>query len=152
MSKTGFCSADLSYRNTNEANYILDTYSKSTKQQPDVSLSLPSRSIFKKGVITDWDMSISKLINAIDSKDKIESIERMTKRKYNSSDNSSTRINTNNLIITFKGTQLPTRINIYSGLTFLNIRPYIPAVKQCHNCYKFHHFRQYCHKKKTDYV
>jgi len=93
-----------------------------------VSLTIPYRVAFKKRVI-DWDMSLLKLINTIDNKDKIISIKRITKKKFITANNSAKRINTNNIIIIFKGSELPTRVNIYNGLTYLNIRPYILTVK-----------------------
>lgn len=56
-------------------------------------------------------------------------------------------IDTNFFIIIFKGRVLPNSVSLYDGLVNLRIRPYIPAVKQCYNCYRFGHTKAVCRNK-----
>lgn len=87
--KTGFCTADFIFRNVHNANIFLDYYEicNLKKENNGISFIIFTRSIIKKAVVIDWDISISKFINAIDNKEKIIAINRMTKRKYNAEDN-----------------------------------------------------------------
>lgn len=96
--------------------------------------------MYRKGIVSDWDISIPKLIDAIDHKEKIIAIERMTKRKFNTNDKTLIRVDTNNLMITYKGTNLPTRVNLYGRLTSFNIRSYMFL---WYNCYRYGHFKQF---------
>ena len=44
--------------------------------------------------------------------------------------------------ITFKGQDLPDRV--YIGGAFCKVKPYIPPLNQCVNCWKFGHPAKYC--------
>lgn len=83
----------------------------------------------------------------MDNKVNVISIERILKRIYNKTNKSTTWCNTNNFVLVLKGRSLPAHISLYDELVKLKIRPYIPAVKQCYNCYRFRHTKAVCRSK-----
>lgn len=101
----------------------------------------------KKEVISDWDMSLLKLSEALDDKNKIISAEKTRKRIFNGETKTFEWIDTKNILVTFEGNELPEKLSLYEDLTAIRVRPYIPAVKQCFKCYKYGHIKQYCKKE-----
>lgn len=55
---------------------------------------------------------------------------------------------TDNLIVTFDSNNLPNEIKLYNGMVNLRVRPFVEAVKQCFNCFKFGHVKIACRAKK----
>src|SRR5215469_14854446 len=52
------------------------------------------------------------------------------------------RVNTSTMILTFKGTYLPSYI--YAGYMRMKVRAYIPPPKRCFKCQKYGHFQSTC--------
>ena len=52
---------------------------------------------------------------------------------------------TNTVIVTFNGDTRPDKL--YVGLCRVSVRPYIPNPRQCYNCYKFRHTKNFCREK-----
>ena len=52
---------------------------------------------------------------------------------------------TNNVILTFDGTDLPTEVNV--GYVKVRVRPYIPAPMRCFRCQRFGHTKTNCRGK-----
>ncbi|KOX71827.1 hypothetical protein WN51_03638, partial [Melipona quadrifasciata] len=53
-----------------------------------------------------------------------------------------------NVLITFEGSVLPEKIQLY-GLLRKTITPYIESVKTCRNCYKYGHVTKFSRSPKT---
>lgn len=48
------------------------------------------------------------------------------------------------ILAIFEGDSLPTRLYLGNGLVSIRVEPYIEATRQCHNCYRFGHFKDNC--------
>lgn len=44
----------------------------------------------------------------------------------------------------WEGSEVPSQIRIYDGLSGLNVRPFYDTVLQCFRCYSFGHTAKYC--------
>lgn len=100
-----------------------------------------------KGIISDWPKGIPELFDALDARNNIIKIERMKKRVWNKENNVSNYVASDNIVITFKGKSITEYVSIYDKMCFLRVRPYIEAVKQCYNCYRYGHFKRSCKNK-----
>lgn len=144
--KTGFNTANLYYDKVSAANEILDAQLKENRCDKDISYKIAITKYKKKGVISGWDLPIENLWEAIDEKEKIDSMERMTKKVYNKQNEEWEVKETNNVMIVFSEEKLPDKLDIYGGLTHIRVRTFIPAVQQCHNCYKYGHVKKFCRR------
>ncbi|KAL6420760.1 hypothetical protein ACFW04_013873 [Cataglyphis niger] len=97
-------------------------------------LDIMERFTRRKGVISDWDLSLQKFSEALDDNNKT--------KVYDWKD-------TSNIVVTFEGNELPVQLSLFDGLTFIRVKPYIPTVKQC---YKYDHIKQFCKKEYIAYV
>src|SRR5215469_976864 len=57
------------------------------------------------------------------------------------------RVNTSTMILTFKGTHLPSYT--YAGYMRIKVRAYIPPPRRCFKCQKYGHFQSTCKQKET---
>src|SRR5215469_5176702 len=57
------------------------------------------------------------------------------------------RVNTSTMILTFKGTYLPSYI--YAGYMRIKVRAYIRPPRRCFKCQKYGHFQSTCKQKET---
>jgi len=74
-------------------------------------------------------------------------IDRLEKRTYNREKQESMMFDTNNLIIVWEGNYRPDKISLCGGMMTLRVRPFVEAVRQCLNCYKFGHVKAGCKAK-----
>lgn len=140
VSKAGFRAVDLYFDSCDKANRLLNDNNLKAKIMCDII----DRNAFSRGVISDLDGDLRKLGEAIVNKGSIENIERMVVRKFDYSEKKVIFCNTNNYIIKFKGRSSPEFIELYNGLVKIKVRPFIPSVKQCFNCYQFGHTKSSC--------
>ncbi|KYQ58421.1 Nucleic-acid-binding protein from mobile element jockey [Trachymyrmex zeteki] len=102
------------------------------------------RVMYTRGVISDWSSSIPELWQAIVNKENIIKLECMYRRKWDEKSNKSANVKLDNIVITMKGENLCREISIFDNRVKLRVRPYIQSVRQCYNCYKFGHIKQFC--------
>ncbi|KMQ84913.1 nucleic-acid-binding protein from mobile element jockey [Lasius niger] len=145
--KSGFNSIDLYYDSIIKANKCLDLNKGILREEQDIWFDIMERIARRKEVISDWDMSLLKLSEALDDKNKIISAEKMRKQIFNGETKTFEWIDIKNILVTFERNELPEKLSLYEGLTAIRVRPYIPAVKQCFKCYKYGHIKQYCKKE-----
>ncbi|XP_029679912.1 uncharacterized protein LOC115245644 isoform X1 [Formica exsecta] len=135
--KSGFNAVDLYYDNILNANKCLDFYKGIPRDEQDIWFDIIERIVRRKGVISDWDMSLQRFGEALDDKNKIICAENIRKRVYNNELQVYEWKDTRNIVVTFEDNKLPEQLSIYEGLTNIRVRPYIPTVKQCYKCYKY---------------
>lgn len=111
--KTGFRSADLHYYKIEKANKVY----KEMMKMEGIECNILDKNLEAWGVIQDWDDKVIQLAEAIDDKKHLNSIERITYRKYDREikDKFET-VATKNLLIKFNGRTIPDFITIYGGL------------------------------------
>ncbi|KYN29938.1 Nucleic-acid-binding protein from mobile element jockey [Trachymyrmex cornetzi] len=102
------------------------------------------RGIYSRGVISDWPSSIPDLWQAMVNKESVIKLERMYRRKWDEKLKKSINVKTDNIVIIMKGENLCREISIFDSRVKLRVRPYIQSVRQCYNCYKFGHIKQFC--------
>lgn len=98
-----------------------------------------------------WDQELKLKILAealVNEKKNIIQIEKMKRRYYESKKKEVMTKFTDNLIVIFNGNNLPNEIKIYNRLVNLRVGPFIEAVKQCFNCFKFGHIKSAYRAKK----
>lgn len=147
MREAGFNIIDLYFDSVITANTCLDIESRIPRDEQSVWFEIMERNKSRKGVITDWDMSLKKFSEALCKDSNIKTAEKMHKRIYSSEKKNYIWKETNNIIITVEGSTLSEEIKLYDGLATMKVRPYIPAVKQCFNCYRFGHTKAFCRKQ-----
>lgn len=116
------------------------------EEETHVNYSIPRRASRRKGVILDWDqeLSLMDLAEAMVYKEGLISLERM-KRKYIDSVTREAKVKyLDKVIVTYKGSHLPRNTPIYGDMITLRIRPYIEPIRQCFNCFKFGHKKDWC--------
>lgn len=149
MKITGFNKTEVKFRNRIEANRCIDLVTKQDKKI--IEARIPSRVTRRKGVIMNWDQELELKILAetlVNEKKDIIQIKKMKRRYYDADKKEVMTKFTDNLIVTFDGNNLPNEIKIYNRLVNLRVRPFIEAVKQCFNCFKFGHIKSVCRAKK----
>lgn len=94
----------------------------------------------------DWDqeLSIMELVDAIPNKENIISLERMKSRYLDQITKEVKEKYLDKIIITYEGEYLPKSVNLYNNSVALRIRPFIEPVRQCFNCFKFGHKKEWC--------
>lgn len=136
--------ARIKFRNKAAANECLTFFEVHNKL---VSVYIDNREVMHKGIISDWPKGIPELFDALDSRNNIIKMERIKKRVWNRDNNIANYVASDNIAITFKGKNITEYVSIYDKMCFLSVRPYIEAVKQCYNCYRYGHFKRSCRNK-----
>ncbi|XP_071641713.1 uncharacterized protein [Temnothorax longispinosus] len=137
--------ARLKFKNDEEANRCIERLNKEYKDKLQVYID--NRSRYCKGVIADWPYSIEELWENLVRKDNILQLEVMKKRIYNREMKKIEIKETDNIIITIKGSKLPERFSIFEGFGSLKVRPYVEPVSQYFRCFKYGHFKNNCKSK-----
>ncbi|KYN28601.1 Nucleic-acid-binding protein from mobile element jockey [Trachymyrmex cornetzi] len=78
------------------------------------------------------------------NKESVIKLERMYRRKWDEKSKKSINVKSDNIVIIMKGENLCREISIFDSRVKLRVRPYIQSVRQCYNCYKFGHIKQFC--------
>lgn len=136
--------ARIRFSNKDLANKCLNFFETHNKL---VSAYIDNREIMYKGIVSDWPKGIPELFEALDCRDKVIKMERLKKRTWNKENNIANLIATDNIVITFRGKNITEYVSIYDKKCFMRVRPFIEAVKQCYNCYKYGHFKRACRNK-----
>lgn len=68
----------------------------------------------------------------------------MRRKKWDNTNKKLTEEDTDKLIITSEGREPINKIGLYNDLIFLKVRPYVEAVKQCYNCFRYGHLKIHC--------
>lgn len=98
---------------------------------------------FCKGVITCFDLkdtSEEEIVEGLSSSGVVGAFRIRSRRKDES-------IATNNIILTFDSTELPTEVIV--GYIRVKVRPYIPNPMRCFRCQRFGHTKTYCRNRLT---
>lgn len=115
---TGFSRAEMITRNRDNANKLLR---KGTSEGSCMYTSIPYRTKYRKGVITEWEGSIEELREQLSSK---------------------------TILIKFQGDSLPTKLLIGYGHVWIKVEPFVESVKQCYKCLRFGHTQTKCRNQK----
>ncbi|XP_071578331.1 uncharacterized protein [Temnothorax nylanderi] len=134
--------ATAEFKDFRDANCALDKI-ESLENPVKLRANLEQRSVICKGVISDWPSSIPDLWKNIRDRSRILSLERMYRRKWDAINNKTTLLATDNIIITFKDNKIRD-LAIFSNGINLRVRPYVPQVRQCFNCFRFGHTKLNC--------
>lgn len=106
----------------------------------------------RKGVVLDWDqqLDLMEMVEAIAIKEKeaIVCLERMKTRYMDQVTKDIKEKYLDKIIVTFEGEYLPARLGLYRNTIYLKVRPFIEPVKQCFNCFKFRHKKEWCKGEK----
>lgn len=141
----GYNRSEIHIKDVVTANKILDL------KESDIEYYVPGRAKRIKGVLIDWDseLPLHELYEAMTETERrgIIQIERLKKRIYNREKQESLMIDTNNLVMTWEGNARPDKISLCGGMMSLRVRPFVEAVRQCFNCFKFGHVKAVCRAK-----
>lgn len=142
----GYNSVELIFNNREEANncIIRDRETDSNGEIKRIEFYKTERNKIYKGVIKDWDRSMTRmeLVDAIDDKSRIISMERISRRYYDREEKTTKKKYRDDiLIIILEEEQITKEIKIYKNITSLKIRPYVEPVNQCFNCFKYGHVK-----------
>ncbi|XP_024870002.1 uncharacterized protein LOC112453444 [Temnothorax curvispinosus] len=135
-------SAEALFKDIYDANSALEKIN-SLKNPVKLTANVEQRNVICKGVISDWPSSIPALWDNICDRSRIVSLERMLRRKWDPNNNKTTYCSTDNIIITFKDSNIRNLAIFASGIG-LRVRPFVQQVRQCFNCYKFGHTKLNC--------
>jgi len=138
--------AEVKFKNVNDANFCLNAVKRNKKV--GLETSIDRREVSVRGVVTDWPDNILEFWEAVNEKEEILKIEKMITRKWNNTEKKYSYYDTGNLIITFKGNKLPERLWLWEQIVTINVRPYIPAVRQCFKCLRYGHIKALCKSEK----
>nr|XP_034184587.1 uncharacterized protein LOC117606338 [Osmia lignaria] len=106
---------------------------------------LPERKRVRKGVITDWEESVSELEEAIMPGQGELTFEKLRKRVVK--DGKAEWVDGLAILVTIKGGHLPTELKIGHGHVGVRVYSYVEAVKQCLRCFAFGHVQIQCRNK-----
>lgn len=93
----------------------------------------------------DWnqELSLMDLVEAILNNENI-SLERMKTRYVDPITKEVKEKYLDKIIVTYEGEHLPRSTYIYGNTIALRIRPFTELVRQCFNCFKFGHKKNWC--------
>lgn len=130
----------VTVNNFNTANKILNNTEFLTSN--GFIAYIPESLVYRKGIVRNVDpnFTIEEIKVHIKSYIEISNIRRMTRRVTDN--NGAHYINTETLVLTFRGQTLPDSISIYGARC--KVLPYIYKVIQCSNCFRFGHHQQLC--------
>ncbi|XP_076388411.1 uncharacterized protein LOC105664168 [Megachile rotundata] len=100
---------------------------------------------YRRGIIYEWEDSVEELQEEAMPGQGVFTLERMKKRRV--VDGKVTYQVMKTIMITFKGSILPTRLLIGQGHIDIKIEPYVEPVKQCYKCLKFGHYQAACREE-----
>ncbi|XP_071575225.1 uncharacterized protein [Temnothorax nylanderi] len=129
-------SAEAEFTDYLEANLALEAIEKIPSK---LKAFMEQRSMISKGVIADWPSSIRDLWSVIQDRSGIIGLERMYRRKWDSIEKKTTLSETDNIIVTFKGTGIRD-LKIFTNNVGLKVRPFVPQTRQCFNCFSARRF------------
>ncbi|XP_071575008.1 uncharacterized protein [Temnothorax nylanderi] len=129
-------SAEAEFTDYLEANLALEAIEKIPSK---LKAFMEQRSMISKGVIADWPSSIKDLWSVIQDRSGIIGLERMYRRKWDSIEKKTTLSETDNIIVTFKGTGIRD-LKIFTNNVGLKVRPFVPQTRQCFNCFSARRF------------
>lgn len=147
----GFNVVDMEFENIYEANRCLDRYAVMNEEDKRIEVRIIERNMKSKGVIKDWelDMPLGDLVKAIDDKRGIISVERMRTRYFDKQESLTKWKFSPYIIITMEGNVLPRELKLWNGTTGIKIRPFVEQARQCYNCYKYGHFKNFVRGKRN---
>lgn len=140
----GLDSANVRFEDIHEANRFLNRLYVVPEDVKQIEAKIRLNNTRVRGVISDWDMPIEELADAIDDTRGIISLERMTFKKFCKEEKAFKWSLGGNIIITMEGNKIPRQLSIFNNATSIKIRQYVEKVKQCYNCYRYGHFAQRC--------
>ena len=138
----GFNKAEVSYKQAKDANEMII---KGRLNPEDYSAYIPNRWKFRKSVINEWNDSIESLEEQLKEVQGVFTLERMKKRILR--DGKTTWEEGKSILIRMQGDSLPTKLLIGFGHVWLNVVPYVEAVKQCFRCLRYGHIQKACRAK-----
>ncbi|XP_076684074.1 uncharacterized protein LOC143377046 [Andrena cerasifolii] len=141
LKMVGFNRAEVTYKSRQDANAML---ARSRLQPTDYITYIPNRWKFRKGVINEWEDSIEELEDQLKMGPNQGrfTLERLKRRKMK--DGKVTWEEGKAILIKMQGESLPTRLLIGFGHVWLNVQPFVEAVKQCFRCLRFGHIQAMC--------
>lgn len=106
---------------------------------------IPESILYRKGIIRNIDPELSndEIKNVIFSNTPIKDIRRITKKQL--INNTLKIINSQTIVISFRGQNLPETISIYGARCY--VQSYIYKITQCENCLHFGHVSRQCRTK-----
>jgi hypothetical protein len=95
-------------------------------------------------VVTDWDGGILELWETINDNSDIIKIEKMYRKIYDKERKKIKDLETDNIVITFRGGQTRCELWLWNKRAAIKVRPYIMPVKQCYKCFRYGHIKAFC--------
>lgn len=140
--KVGRNRIKVQLNNSDLANNILNSDVLKTNS---LRAYIPETVLYRKAVIrnVDPDLTTDEIKQVIITPIPIKEMRRITRRVENNGVISS--LNTQTIIINFRGQNLPDFVSIYGARCRVN--PYVYRVLQCENCYMFGHSSRQCRTK-----
>ncbi|XP_071574383.1 uncharacterized protein [Temnothorax nylanderi] len=135
-------SAEAEFKHFRDSNSALNKID-ALKDPVKLKANLEQRSIVCRGVITDWPSTIPSLWTTIQDKSRILGMERMYRRKWDPINKKTKLLATDNIIVMFKDKSIRD-LTIFNNGINLRVRPYVPQVRQCFNCFRFGHNKLNC--------
>lgn len=132
-------SAKVKLDNAIDANSYLDKIME--LESSDLSATTDRRCFSCRGVITDWDEPISEFWEAIDEKGDILKIENIYRKAWDKGEKIVKEKDTDNIIVTFIGSQVRENIGLWEGRVGIKVRSFIMPVRQCFKCFKYGHIK-----------
>lgn len=126
--------------NYKTANYILDDVNFLNTNS--VRAYIPESLVYRKGVIKNVDsgLSVEEITDVMKTSINVVNVKRIIRKVINNNEESF--INTETLILTFRGQNLPEYVSIYGARC--SVLPYIYRVVQCKKCCRFGHHEKQC--------
>lgn len=128
----GYARVELGFENYHEANACLSDSVIREAQREGIALEIPARAKICKGIVTGWDLgaTLDELIDAMVVSSNVISLERMKRKVYEGEGRKPIEKVTHSILISWSGSNLPTEIRLYGGITSLRVRPYVDNVLQ----------------------
>lgn len=142
INKSGRNRIRVEIKNFSTANAILNSDLLNSRA---LRAYIPETSLCRKGVIRAVDPGLSndEIVNVIQTLNSIKDLRRMTRKIEH--DGTTKIINTQTVVITFRGQDLPDFVSIYGAKC--TVSPYVYRVRQCEKCFLFVHTSRQCKTK-----
>nr|XP_012150525.1 PREDICTED: trichohyalin-like [Megachile rotundata] len=138
----GWNEAEITTKSKEEANNLLRKYSS---REGQLSVFLPRRMQYRRGIIFEWEDSIKELEEEAMPGQGEFTLERLKRKGV--SDGKIVYEPMRSIMITFRGSSLPTRLLIGQGHVGIRIEPFVEPVKQCFRCFRFGHMQTMCKER-----